>query len=289
MAQKSEKALTLEGFFLGRYMPIAKATKRSWQTDESIFRRYISGKLGQRQFDKISFKEVAQWQLGMAEKFAPRTCNRVLYLLKAIYNCAVKYQYIEQSKNPLLNIRKLPEGVSREVFLSAATVKQVLAELDKTGTPAAKGIMLLLYTGARKSEILAMRWEHIDLDAGVLTVPLSKSGRTRHIMLCPQAVEIIKSLGPRAHGWVFPAISQSGHMADMFYEWREVRRKLNLGNVRLHDLRHTFASLLINAGHSLYEVQRLLGHSAPSITQRYAHLQNKVLKDAVNHVAALIS
>lgn len=289
MAQKSEKALTLEGFFLGRYMPIAKATKRSWQTDESIFRRYISGQLGQRPFDKISSKEAAHWQLGMAEKFAPRTCNRALYLLKSVFNCAVKYQYIEQSKNPLLNIRKLPEGASREVFLSAATVKEVLAELAKLDAPAAKAIMLLLYTGARKSEILAMRWEHIDLESGVLTVPLSKSGRTRHIMLCPQAVEIIKSLGPAACGWVFPAISQSGHMADLFYEWQDVRRKLNLGHVRLHDLRHTFASLLINSGHSLYEVQRLLGHSAPSITQRYAHLQNTTLKNAVNHVAALIS
>ena len=137
----------------------------------------------------------------------------------------------------------------------------------------AKALQLLLLTGARKSEILKARWEHIHLEKHLPTVPLSKSNRPRHIVLSDEAVAIIRLLPRRPDcPWLFPGRTAGRPLSDIYLFWNHLRRQLNLADVRIHDLRHTFASILVNAGHSLYEVQRLLGHRDPRTTMRYAHL-----------------
>ena len=114
-------------------------------------------------------------------------------------------------------------------------------------------LRLLLLTGARKSEVLKARWEHVRPNQRLLTVPLSKSGKPRHISLFDEAIAVIRAI-PWVPGcpWLFPGHAPDKPLSDIYQFWNKVRRGLGLTDVRIHDLRHTFASLLVNAGHSRY-------------------------------------
>lgn len=149
-------------------------------------------------------------------------------------------------------------------------------------------IKLLLYTGARKREILDARWENVDLKKRTLLVPLSKSGKPRRVTLSDAAVALLRSL-PRTRSvpWVFFNPKTGKPPVSIFSAWDSIRKSVGLKDVRLHDLRHSFASFLVNNGRSLYEVQKLLGHHDPKVTMRYAHLATKTLVDATNVVAKM--
>lgn len=162
--------------------------------------------------------------------------------------------------------------------------------LERSDRREALVLRLLLLTGARKNEILRLRWENIRLDLRLLTVPLSKSGRPRHIPLSEKAAAIIRSI-PRTAGnpWLFPGQVPGKPLSDIYLFWNDLRRSLGLGDVRIHDLRHTFASFLVNAGHSLYEVQTILGHSDPRTTMRYAHLEQESLAAAAETASLFLA
>ena len=162
--------------------------------------------------------------------------------------------------------------------------------LEKSDRREAFAIRLLLLTGARKSEVLKARWEHVRLDLRLLIVPLSKSGKPRHIPLSDEAITVIRSI-PRQQGlpWLFPGHAPGKPLSDLYLFWNRLRRELGLADVRIHDLRHTFASFLVNAGHSLYEVQKLLGHGDPRTTMRYAHLGQASLVAAAQTVSAYLA
>jgi len=161
-----------------------------------------------------------------------------------------------------------------------------MRELERSDRPETAALLLLLLTGARKSEILKARREHVDLERGLLTVPLSKSGKPRHISLSREAAAVIRSL-PRIPGvpWLFPGRAPDKPLSDIYLFWNGLRRRIGLDDVRVHDLRHTFAGFLVTAGHSLYEVQKLLGHSDPRTTMRYAHLGQDALRRAAETVS----
>ena len=152
-------------------------------------------------------------------------------------------------------------------------------------------VLLLLLTGARKREILNARWENVHLDMNWLIVPLSKSNKARHIALSSEAVEIFRAIPRQGNSpWVFPGLNLNKPLSDIFQFWKKLRKRLGFDHVRIHDLRrHTYASLLVNKGHSLYEVQRLLGHSDPRTTMRYAHLEQSSLVAAAQSVSAYLS
>jgi integrase len=163
-------------------------------------------------------------------------------------------------------------------------------ELDNNrNVQVAQVVRLLLYTGARKREVLDARWEHVDFDRRLLTVPLSKSGRPRYIPLSDASIELLRGL-PRVDDipWVFFNPKTRKPPVSIFYAWDSIRAKVGLKEVRLHDLRHSFASFLVNSGRSLYEVQRLLGHHDPKMTMRYAHLSPGALIEAANVVGNMV-
>ncbi|WP_300686854.1 site-specific integrase, partial [uncultured Bilophila sp.] len=167
---------------------------------------------------------------------------------------------------------------------------RLMRALEKSDRPEAFAIRLLLLTGARKSEVLKARWEHVRLDLRLLVVPLSKSGKPRHIPLSDEAIAIMRAI-PRQPGnpWLFPGEAPGKPLSDLYLFWNKLRRELGLADVRIHDLRHTFASFLVNAGHSLYEVQKLLGHSDPRTTMRYAHLEQASLVTVAETVSVFLA
>lgn len=282
---------TFAEFVHTRYMPYAKTKKRSWGTDEIMLRLHLLPIFGELRMSRITRSDVvAMHHAAKQNNYAAGTCNRMLILMKFIYNCAIRWDILPADGNPCAGVEPLDDNGARERYLSQAEVQTLFNELDANpNVQVGQVIRLLLYTGARKREILDARWEYIDFARSLLTVPLSKSGKPRHIPLSDAAVTLLKKL-PRRDDipWVFFNPKTNKPPVSIFYAWDTIRKKVGLQDVRLHDLRHSFASFLVNSGRSLYEVQRLLGHHDPKVTMRYAHLSPAGLLDAVNMVGAVI-
>jgi integrase len=171
-----------------------------------------------------------------------------------------------------------------ERFLSPQESRALMDAVQKSSNPMLYPLIgFLLLTGSRKSEAFNVRWEHIDVDKRLWTVPLSKSGKPRHIPLSEgafglllQAKEICVS-GNLVSPWCFPNLETGKPLRNIQHCWEQARELAGLQSVRLHDLRHSYASALVNEGRSIYEVQKLLGHANVSTTERYAHLSQETL------------
>ena len=277
------RRLTFGAFVSEHYLPHAKSRKRSWKTDQGILRRDILPALGTMGMDSITRFTLARWQENMLGKgLAASTCNRALFLLKYVFSCARRWGFIAES--PALDVPALPEKEFRERYLSEEEALRLLDALEaEKNRQAAQAVRLLLFTGARKSEVLAARWENVDWGRRILTVPLSKSGKARHIPLSDAALQVLAEI-PRCSEWLFPSARTKSHISTIYPVWDRVRERAGLKDVRLHDLRHSFASFLVNSGCSLYEVQKILGHQNPKVTARYAHLAQESLLRAANIV-----
>ncbi|MCH8854118.1 MAG: site-specific integrase, partial [Planctomycetes bacterium] len=159
---------------------------------------------------------------------------------------------------------------------------------------AANIVRLLILTGARKSEVMGATWDQFDLERGVWTKPAhtTKQKRTEHIPLSGQAVALLRDMriiaNDKSH-FAFPGKAPGKPVMGIKKFWEEVRTAAVLGNVRLHDLRHTFASHLVSGGVSLPIVGRLLGHTQPQTTHRYAHLADDPLREATNSYASKLT
>lgn len=270
--------------FIGKYyQPYAEARKRGWPTEAIILRRHILPIFGSVRLDAVTRFSISHWlEILQAKGLAPTTCNRALFLMKHIFTCARRWGFLTMS--PAQDVKALPEMEFRERYLSTEEARRLLGALaEDRNLLAAQAIRLLLFTGARRSEILTARWENVDVERRILTVPLSKSGRVRHIPLSDAALQVLRGL-PRETPWLFPSSRTDSHISSIFNAWDRVRTKAGLKDVRLHDLRHSFASFLVNSGCSLYEVQKILGHQNPKVTMRYAHLTQDSLLRAANIV-----
>jgi len=151
-------------------------------------------------------------------------------------------------------------------------------------------LKLLLLTGTRREEALQARWEHVDLEAGQWWLPKTKSGRGRYVALSDDAKALLAGLP--SHGtspWVFPGRHGDKPLNNPRKTFCRVLEAAGVEHLRIHDLRHSFASLAVNAGATLYEVQGLLGHSTAQMTQRYAHLADTGLRRASQAVADVVS
>lgn len=278
------KGMTLEQFFGEHYLPYASLRKRSWRLDERLMGKYIAPTLGGKKLALLRQEDIEKW----LEKlrgcgYAAASCNRMLATLKSALSLAEERGLVAQS--PARGVRAFKNVTVRERYLSRAEGRALVRRLVADANPKAKALHLLMLTGARKSEILRSRWEYLDREGRVLLVPVSKSGKSRRIYLSDAALGVIDTLERSASPWLFPGRCGDKPLTDVFDYWKRIRRELRLGDLRVHDLRHTFASVLINSGHTLYEVQRLLGHAAPQTTMRYAHLA----QDALLRAAATVS
>ena len=263
---------TLSAFVRDRYLPHVKSYKRSWCTDETVLRLHILPALGAESVDQVKNEAISELLEAMRQKgYASGTTNRVLILLRYIYNLGRKWRVAGMAENPTLGLSTAPD-VQRDRFLSPEETQRLIRaiETDENQT-AAQAIMLLLLTGGRRNEITQARWDYVNWERRTLLVPLSKSGKPRAIALNGQALALLRAI-PRPDGnpFVFPSPVNGKPSASLFFPWDRIRKRAGLADVRLHDLRHSYASFLVNQGISLYVVQGLLGHAHSRTTQRYA-------------------
>jgi len=281
---------TLAGLVRDRYLPHVQGYKRSWQTDESILRVHVLPVLGSQYVDEVSGEAIAEIVQRMrSEGYANGTTNHVIVVLRHVFNLARKWRVPGVVSNPTSGMNLAPE-VFRERFLSVEEAQRLIASIEiDVNKIARKAIMLLLLTGARRNEVTHARWESVDWDRRTLLVPLSKSGKPRAILLSTAAIELLKSVTTiPGNPYIFPAPTTGRPSPSLYIPWNRIRLRAGLSDLRLHDLRHSFASFLVNKGVSLYVVQGLLGHSHSRYTQRYAHLGSETLLNAVEAVSELV-
>ena len=229
------------------------------------------------------------------EKYKASTVNKHAGLLNRMLNVAVEWEYIEKNPFDKAIIKKFPTGDHVQRFLTADEIRRLLSACSKEPHPYLYFfVKLLLLTGARSSELRLCKWSDVNLPKQELFIGLSKNGRSRRIVLSDYAIKELyrvkeksESLGTptMALNWVFTNPKTQLPYTSMQVSFAKARKTARLDNVRIHDLRHTFASLLINNGASIYEVQKLLGHHHISMTERYAHLFPNTLKERTEIMA----
>lgn len=277
------KNMSVDDFVANIYLPYSRLAKRSWQLDERVSRKYLSPVFGKLPLGRIMPQIAAKWFYSLPERgLAPATCNRILAVFRAILRYALRLGFLDADAYPCKNIKPLRAYSARRRLLSSEEAKDFLGSLRLEKEPAAFALRLLLLTGARKSEIIRARWENVDMERRVLFIPISKSGKSREILLSTEAMKVIRQLRQNSVGpWLFPG-RKDKCLSDIYPFWNRFRLKKGYAGMRVHDLRHSFASLLVNSGHTLYETQLLLGHSNPRTTMRYATLATDRLKKIVD-------
>jgi integrase len=254
---------------------------------------HILPSLGLRPFAEIQRQDVARFHHGLCAK--PYVGNRTLAVLSKLFNWGEEHGFRPDGSNPCRHVEKYREG-RRERFLSQAELGRLgdalrEAEKDKSCSQwVIAAIRLLTFTGARRNEILTLRWEHVSEEHECLMLPDSKTGR-KAIHLNAPALALLQTI-PRLEGnpYVICGEKPGQHLVNLEKPWRRIRKAAKLDDVRLHDLRHSFASVAASGGQSLIVIGKMLGHSQPATTARYAHLADdpvKAASDAVGeHIAA---
>lgn len=281
--KQHRSCLTYAEYFNEHYIPYVKGYKRSWSTDLYYARNHIFPAIGNVYLDDLSVSHVRDVLTTSAERLAKTSVYRFYIILRYSLNLAIKWKLTSLQHNPTNGYTVKKPDNPRSYYLSGEEVDRLLAAVNKSGNIMLRYIIpLLLLTGARSGEIRSVRWEHVDLERRFIRVPLSKNGSERYIPLNDAAIALLKKV-PRRHSSIYVfANPNTGKPYTGFYRpWERVRQIVGLPHIRIHDLRHSFASFLVNAGCSLYEVQKILGHKSATMTQRYSHLnQSSLLRAA---------
>lgn len=288
-AEPIPTTMSVEDFFLSQYLPFVKSYKRSWGTDESLIRNHIVPRLGRCSMAFLTQGEIAQAISDMRDKaYSPSTCNRVLVMLRYGFRLALRWRVDGVSRNPAADLIPLAADNRIERYLTPEQSNALFDNLRRSPNALLPYIVaFLLLTGARKREVLDARWGDVDFDQCLWRIPKTKSGRIRHVPLSTEALRLLQQLRsdvPSDSEFLFPNAATGKPFNSIFASWDTARQRTGLPELRIHDLRHSFASFLVNAGRSLYEVQQLLGHADIRTTSRYAHLSRDRLKEAVESI-----
>jgi integrase len=291
----------------------AKRKPGTAATYRYVIESAVKPHLGTTKADKLTRAAVAKMHSALKDR--PSWANRALAVVASMYTFAARAGIIPEDLNPARRIDKFAER-SRERFLTSEELERLgtaireaettgiawqvdeggpkakhLAKQDhrftKIGPFAAAALRLLLFTGCRLREILHLKWEHVDIERGLLFLPDSKTGRKTVVLNAP-ALALLADLD-RIGPYVVPGDDPEKPRADLKRPWEAVSRRAGLDGVRLHDLRHTYASFGAGGGLGLPIIGKLLGHTQASTTQRYAHLDNDPLRRATESIGSRIA
>jgi integrase len=280
---------TVSEFIHTRYLPYVESYKRSWKCDKGLLQNHIEPIWGKRFLDQISKDDIMGLMTKHRETHAPGSCNRLLILLRYLFSLPAKWELTYASTNPTKGIPLMKEESVKERFLSTAEAQNLFAQLHSSDNPMLRYIVpMLILTGARKREVLDARWEDFDFERRTWRIHTTKLGKPRHVPMSDGVLSLLATIPKFECTWVFPNPKTLKPYVSIYHSWHRARTNAGLQEVRMHDLRHSYASFLVNAGRSLFEVQRLLGHTQVKTTQRYAHLSYDTLLNATNAVNNVI-
>lgn len=255
-------------------------------------KKIILPKLGQLAIKNVTRADIARFHHDLRSR--PYQANRCLAIISKMFNVAELWGLRPDGTNPTRLIPKYPER-PRARFLGVEEIKHlgnVLREMEAERLvmpSAALAVRLLLYTGCRLSEIMTLKWEYVDLEGAALHLPDSKTG-AKTVHLGRAAVELLEK-APAIVGnpWVITGTLTGSRLNELQHSWRRIRARTGLHDVRIHDLRHTFASTAVAAGQSLPMIGKLLGHTQVQTTARYAHLAASPVKGAADAISDVLA
>lgn len=277
-----------------RYLEEHAVKKRgsSRRDDESMINNIILPRLGSQKVAEIEFEDIDA--LHRKLKNTPYRANRVIALLSKMFSLAsTKWKgWSGRNDNPAKGIEKYPEE-KRERFLSPVELSALTDALAKHKNQAsANAIRLLILTGARRSEVFTATWDQFDLEAGVWVKPSAhtKQKKEHRVPLSAASQQLLNEMQKTTSGdYLFPGRGRRNHLTDLKRFWESVCKTANIKDCRIHDLRHTYASILASSGMSLPIIGQLLGHTQQATTQRYAHLYDDPLREATERVGNLVT
>lgn len=282
---EAKQVPTFADFIADQYMPYIKSYKRSWDTDVSLLKNHLLPRFGKRYMDEITRQDIVKMHADRkASGAAAGSANRLLIMMRYIFNLALKWEVAGVKANPCKGVPLMEENNKMERYLSVEEAQRLYEAVCQSENTMLKYIVpMLILTGARKREVLDAKWQDFDFSRRIWRIPMSKSGKARHVPLSDGALTLLSTM-PRKPDcdWAFANPETAKPYVSIFYAWNTARKNAGLSDVRMHDLRHSFASLLINSGRTLYEVQHILGHTQVKTTQRYAHLSQDTLLAAAN-------
>jgi integrase len=271
-----------------RFMREHVAAKRKSSTARlyrGLLDNIILPALGQRAVNAITRGDVAA--LHHRHRATPTHANRMVMLISNLMNHAERLGLRPDGSNPARHVERFRER-PRQRFLSAEEFQRLGQALDASDASVyvKAAVALLAFTGCRRGEILALTWPDVDLERGVLRLRDTKTG-PRTVYLNPAAMRVLEGL-PREQGNPAVIVGRAGARKTIKRAWHHIREAAGLTDVRLHDLRHSYASVGAGGGLSLPAIGALLGHSQPATTQRYAHLIGDPLREATALIGATI-
>lgn len=287
-AKRAQRAVPLFKDFAQTYFGmIVKASK---DQDEAKIRDVLTPRWGSRPINAIRTTDVRQLLVSLREKpLTPATVNRYRALIVTIFNRAIEHGAI--STNPATPIKPLEENNKRDRHLSPSEVAAFFGALDSRPRNVANALRLLLLTGARKGNVLSMKWDDVNLDQRVWNIPRTKSGKALRVPLNESAVRVLRNqlqLKEHENPYVFPGNQRGTCLTTVHNIWKDLCAALGLQDFRVHDLRHTFASLVVQQTGDLPGLSKLMGHHSPTMTARYAHHADDHLRNATSKLDAVV-
>jgi integrase len=277
-------------FMESSYADFAYKNKKTASKDMEYYRLRLKAAFGHKRLNQITRREIQLFHSGLRDEgLAPATCNHYLKLMKRVLNLAIQWEVLD-GKNPACGIQQYRELNLVENYMDYEQLHRLLTVLKTDKNRMVCNIILfLLSTGARLNEALQARWDHISLERHVWRIPAtnSKSGKVRAVPLNDSAIDALNEVGTKDKSeWVFPSKRNHGQpFVSLQRVWSRLRKSAHLEHIRIHDLRHQYASFLVNSGRTLYEVQEILGHSSSKVTARYSHLSTATVQAAASTAA----
>jgi integrase len=269
---------------------LPKKRPGSVRDDIAMLKKWVRPELGPRKVAAVRPADIEGVHSKVTRSGAKTRANRVVGLLSKMFALSVKWEY--RADNPCKGAVDRNPETNRKRYLSTAEIARLSLALGECASKqAANAIRLLMLTGARRAEVCSAKWGQFDLAAGTWTKAASetKQNRDHTVPLSAPALQLLHEMGPgRREEFLFPGHDDTGYL-NIRTSWESVRKAADLMDVHLHDLRHSFASILVSGGASLPLIGALLGHSNPGTTARYAHLMMDPMRDAAERVGSVVT
>ena len=262
----------------------AKQRKRTWREDQRYYDRHLANTLGRKKLSTITKRDISLLHANIG-KTRQTHANRVLALISSVFGRAVEYGLWEEL-NPCQGIKRFKEQ-SRDRFLSADELARFFQTLELEPNDTARDYFIVsLFTGARRANVLAMRWSDVDLNAGLWRIPMTKNGMQQTLPLVPAVVELLQHRKASTKSlFVFPGSGVTGHLVEPKKAWARICKAAGLEDVRIHDLRRTCGSWQAKTGASLPILGRSLNHQNASTTSIYARLDLDPVRTSMERAA----
>ncbi len=288
--EKENRIPSIKTFFHEVYLPRhaqKMMSEKSRKYVEMSYRKYVDKYIGFKRLDNVTREDIEMIQ-SEALDISKQTSNHVLVMLKTFFNKAVEWRYL--MFNPCLGVKKFPTQ-ARSRFLRPDELSRFFKELTSEPRTNIKNFVLMsIYTGQRKSNILSMSWKDIDLTNKLWHIPKTKNGLALDVPLIDDAVELLQKIPSKEYSeWVFPADSKSGHYESPKAAWETLLKKLDMTNLRIHDLRRTMGSYEAMADINLPLISRTLGHQSFQSTQIYARMNVESVRNAMTKAVDLMN